>query len=57
MARVRFLLAGAAALAVLTPTSWASAVPCYVDSVAGNDSSSGLSESEPVQSQGAIPSD
>jgi len=57
MARVRPLFAGAAVLAVLTPASLAFAAPCYVDSEAGNDSNDGLSESTPVQSQAAIPSD
>jgi len=57
MTTLRTILGGAAVLAVLTPASLAFAVPCYVDSGAGNDSNDGLSEATPVQSQAAIPSD
>jgi MYXO-CTERM domain-containing protein len=55
MARVRLALVGAGILAWLFPTA-ARAVDCFVDSVAGDDTKSGLSEAEAVKSPSKIPS-
>jgi hypothetical protein len=55
MARVRLSLWGAGMLAFISPAA-AYAVDCFVDSVAGNDTKSGLSEAEAIQSLAKIPS-
>jgi MYXO-CTERM domain-containing protein len=57
MVRARILLSGAALFLVLGPAWLAYAqVTCYVDSVAGDNTMSGLSEAEAVQSRDKIPS-
>jgi MYXO-CTERM domain-containing protein len=58
MVRARFRLLEAGLLMVLLPVAMAHAadVTCYVDSVAGNDAKSGLSEDEARQSWSNIPS-
>ena len=57
MARVRFLLFGAGLLLGLSSASVANAqTTCYVDSVAGDDTKSGLSEDEATQSRNKIAS-
>ena len=56
MTKKRLILGTAPILAYLLGSSAASA-QCYVDSNSGNDSNDGLSETSPVQSQAAIPSD
>ena len=43
-------------MAVLLAATPKAAADCYVDSQAGNDSNSGSSEAEPLQSQASIPS-
>ena len=55
MARVRFCLWGVGILAI-SASSTAYAVDCFVDSVAGDDGKSGLSEAEAVRSLSKIPS-
>lgn len=55
MTLLRTPLGGAAVLALIAASPEAIA-DCYVDSQGGNDSNSGTSEAEPVQSQTAIPS-
>jgi MYXO-CTERM domain-containing protein len=55
MARVRFMVVGAGILALLSPTA-AYAVDCFVDSVAGDDTKSGLTEADAVKSTSKIPS-
>jgi MYXO-CTERM domain-containing protein len=55
MLRATFRLFGAVLLVLLSPGS-ALAVDCFVDSVAGDDSKSGLSEAEAVKSTSKIPS-
>ncbi len=55
MACVRFKLWGAVMLLSLSPRV-AHAVDCFVDSVAGDDSKSGLAEAQAVQSLSKIPS-
>lgn len=56
MVHVRPLLFGTAFLLALAPASLALAqdVTCYVDSVGGDDSRSGLSEAEAVKTQAKI---
>ncbi len=57
MARVRLTLLGAGLLGGLSSAAVAHAQTiCYVDSVAGDDTKSGLSEAEAVQSRAKIPS-
>ena len=57
MACVRFALSGAGILLVLSPAAVALAqTTCYVDSVAGDDTKSGLSEDEATQSRNKIAS-
>jgi MYXO-CTERM domain-containing protein len=53
---VRWSLAGAAAMVALLPSPPALAqdVTCYIDSVGGDDSKSGLAEAEAVKSQAKI---
>jgi MYXO-CTERM domain-containing protein len=52
-----FPVLGAAFLAALSsaPLAYAADVTCYVDSVAGDDTKSGLTEAEAVQSRSKIP--
>ncbi|HEX7508315.1 MAG TPA: choice-of-anchor Q domain-containing protein [Polyangia bacterium] len=54
MACVRLALLGAGILGLLLPAT-AHAVDCFVDSVAGDDTKSGLSEAEAVKSLAKIP--
>jgi parallel beta-helix repeat protein len=56
MARVRLPLFVATLTVILSPAgrAWAQDVTCYVDSVAGDDTQSGLSEAEAVKTQGKV---
>jgi len=54
MACVRFALLGAGVLCLVSPSA-AYAVDCFVDSVAGDDTKSGLTEAEAVASLAKIP--
>ena len=56
MAHARCLPFAAVFCLALVPTSlaWAQDVTCYVDSVGGNDSQSGLSEAEAIKSQAKV---